>query len=188
MELTEVPDSLVVLGGGSVALELAQLFARLGSTVTMLVRSRLASKEEPEVSKALQEVFADECIRVVRRAVPPRVVRDTATTFTPFGQAVIAMLIRLGQVGQGSQNHLGRLAAMDVATAKGVVDRLKAKGLARSRPVPDERRRSVISLTTQGRALIDGLKQAGLEISAETLAPLDAAERQMLIRLLRKIA
>lgn len=60
MELTEVPDSLLVLGGGYVALEQAQLFARLGSTVTLLVRSRLASKEESEVSKALQEVFADE--------------------------------------------------------------------------------------------------------------------------------
>lgn len=68
MELTEVPESLLVLGGGYVALEQAQLFARLGSKVTMLVRSRLASKEEPEVSKALQEVFADEGIRVVRRA------------------------------------------------------------------------------------------------------------------------
>ena len=55
MELAEVPESLLVLGGGYVALEQAQLFARLGSQVTLLVRSRLASKEEPEVSKALQE-------------------------------------------------------------------------------------------------------------------------------------
>ncbi|WP_218682583.1 mercury(II) reductase [Microbacterium sp. BF1] len=84
MELDKVPDSLLVLGGGYVALEMAQLFARLGAKVTLLVRSRLASKEEPEVSKALQEVFADEGIRVVRRAVPTRVARDTAT-----GQVVV---------------------------------------------------------------------------------------------------
>ena len=51
MELSERPDSLLVLGGGYVALELAQMFARLGSKVTLLVRSRLASKEEPEVSR-----------------------------------------------------------------------------------------------------------------------------------------
>lgn len=50
MVLTEVPDSLLVLGGGYVAMEQAQLFARLGARVTMLVRSRLASKEEPEAS------------------------------------------------------------------------------------------------------------------------------------------
>ena len=72
MDLTEVPESMLVLGGGYVALEQAQLFARLGSQVTVLVRSRLASKEEPEVSRTLQEVFADEGIRVVRRAVPTR--------------------------------------------------------------------------------------------------------------------
>ncbi|WP_274638418.1 MULTISPECIES: mercury(II) reductase [Bacteria] len=68
MELEAVPESLLVLGGGYVAMEQAQLFARLGSRVTMLVRSRLASREEPEASKAMMGIFADEGIRVVRRA------------------------------------------------------------------------------------------------------------------------
>lgn len=73
MELEELPDSLLVVGGGFVAVEQAQLFARLGSRVTMLVRSRLLSREEPEVAAALAEVFADEGIEVVRRAVPSEV-------------------------------------------------------------------------------------------------------------------
>lgn len=68
MELGEVPESLLVLGGGYVALEQAQLFARLGSQVTMLVRSRLVSTEEPEASLALASVLTGEGIRVVRRA------------------------------------------------------------------------------------------------------------------------
>ncbi len=79
MELEEVPESLLVLGGGYVALEQAQLFARLGSRVTLLVRSRLASREEPEASRALAGVFADEGIRVVSRAAPSRVAPDRAT-------------------------------------------------------------------------------------------------------------
>ncbi|ABK05635.1 mercuric reductase (plasmid) [Arthrobacter sp. FB24] len=79
MELDEVPESLLVLGGGYVALEQAQLFSRLGSRVTMLVRSRLTSHEEPEVSKALAGVFADEGIRVVRRATVDSVSLDEAT-------------------------------------------------------------------------------------------------------------
>ncbi|MFI8412371.1 mercury(II) reductase [Paeniglutamicibacter gangotriensis] len=79
MELDEVPESLLVLGGGYVALEMAQLFSRLGSRVTMLVRSRLASQEEPEASKALAGVFADEGIRVVRRATVDTVERDEAS-------------------------------------------------------------------------------------------------------------
>jgi mercuric reductase len=79
MELDEVPESLIVFGGGYVALEQAQLFARLGSKVTMLVRSRLASAEEPEASRALMSVFADEGIRVVRRAAVTSVRTDPGT-------------------------------------------------------------------------------------------------------------
>src|SRR5690606_2508833 len=76
---------------GYVALEQAQLFARLGSQVTVLVRSRLASKEEPEVSRTLQEVFADEGIRVVRRALPTRVFRDAT------GQVVVTADVSGGE-------------------------------------------------------------------------------------------
>jgi mercuric reductase len=79
MDLEEVPESLLVFGGGYVALEQAQLFARLGSKVTMLVRSRLASAEEPEASRALMGVFADEGIRVVRRAAVSSVRTDPDT-------------------------------------------------------------------------------------------------------------
>ncbi|WP_413543567.1 mercury(II) reductase [Citricoccus nitrophenolicus] len=79
MELDEVPASMLVLGGGYVALEQAQLFARLGTKVTMLVRSRLASAEEPEAAHALMDVFADEGIRVVRRATVSSVRTDGAS-------------------------------------------------------------------------------------------------------------
>lgn len=65
MQLDEVPESLLVIGGGYVALEQAQLFARLGTSVTMLVRSRLASHEEPEASEVLVQILADEGIEVV---------------------------------------------------------------------------------------------------------------------------
>ena len=93
MELTAVPKSLLVLGGGYVALEQAQLYARLGAKVTLLVRSRLASKEELEVSNALAEVFSDEGIRMVRRVVPTRVARDAD------GQVVVT-----ADVSGGSQD------------------------------------------------------------------------------------
>lgn len=84
MELQEVPESLLVVGGGYVAVEQAQLFARLGTRVTVLARSRLLSGEEPEVSMALASVFGDEGITVVRRAVPTGVRTDPRT-----GEAVV---------------------------------------------------------------------------------------------------
>lgn len=97
-------------------------------------------------------------------------------------------IIRLAEVGSTSQNHLGRLAAMDVATIKGVVDRLKIKGLVQSEPDLVDKRRSVISLSPKGAALVNDLKKSGHQISADTLAPLSAKEQKTLLKLLIKIS
>ncbi len=63
MELTELPASLVVIGGGFVGLEQAQLFARLGVAVTII--GRLAPHAEPELSSELRKAFLSEGITVV---------------------------------------------------------------------------------------------------------------------------
>lgn len=97
-------------------------------------------------------------------------------------------LVRVAEIGEVSQNHLGRLAAMDVATIKGVVDRLRAKNLIMSRPDKIDKRRTVISLTEHGSALIVDLRSTGLLITRETLAPLSAKEQVTLVALLRKIS
>ena len=96
-------------------------------------------------------------------------------------------LIRIAEHGPVSQNHLGRLAAMDGATIKGVVDRLRDKGLVRSEADPSDRRRSIVSLTKEGQAAIEGLKEDGRQITDETLAPLNMVERKTLTALLKKI-
>lgn len=64
LELSERPDSLLVIGGGYIGCELAQLFARLGSRVTLVTRSRLLPEAEPEVSGALTGYLRDEGIAV----------------------------------------------------------------------------------------------------------------------------
>jgi len=64
MELEELPEHLVVLGGGYVGLELGQTFARLGARVTVLARSRLVSHEDREVSEALAAYLRTEGIDV----------------------------------------------------------------------------------------------------------------------------
>lgn len=97
-------------------------------------------------------------------------------------------LIRVAEEGQVSQNQLGRLAAMDIATIKGVVDRLKAKDLLQVAPDLVDKRRSVISLTERGAVLIEHLHDVGLRISQETLAPLKASEQKTLLALLEKIS
>jgi transposase len=60
-----VPGHLVVLGGGYVGLELAQVFRRFGSRETVIERNDgLAHREDRDVSEALRELFEDEGIEV----------------------------------------------------------------------------------------------------------------------------
>ncbi|MCT2221887.1 mercury(II) reductase [Dietzia cinnamea] len=63
MQLTELPESLVVIGGGYVGMEQAQLFAHLGTRVSVV--GRLAPQAEPELAQRLREVFLDDGITVV---------------------------------------------------------------------------------------------------------------------------
>lgn len=98
-----------------------------------------------------------------------------------------ATLIRLHENGPSSQNELGRAAAMDVATIKGVVGRLRAKGLVTLTAYPGDRRRTLITLTEKSRDMICALHDAGLRITETTLDPLSAAERVTLLALLRRL-
>ncbi len=98
-----------------------------------------------------------------------------------------AALMKLAEQGECSQNELGRRISMDVATIKGVVDRLRSKGLVLLRADPADRRRTMLSLSKEGLALVDGLRRAGAKISAATLAPLSQTEAKTFLKLLRKI-
>ena len=64
-----------------------------------------------------------------------------------------AALAKLAEVGEASQNQLGALVAMDAATIKGVIDRLKARGLVLLSEHKEDRRRLVVSLSAEGRRL-----------------------------------
>jgi len=96
-------------------------------------------------------------------------------------------LIRLAEIGSCSQNDLGRRTSVDVATIKGVVDRLENKDLVAIRNNPDDRRQKIVSLTRHARKTIDQLEQAGLGISRATMKPLTRAEQDQLLCLLRKL-
>ncbi|MEL0108333.1 MAG: mercury(II) reductase [Rhodospirillaceae bacterium] len=64
-ELEELPDSLLVIGGGYIGAEIAQMFARVGVNVTIVFRSRLLPETEPEISKALTGYFREEGMTVL---------------------------------------------------------------------------------------------------------------------------
>jgi len=63
-----LPAQLLVVGGGAVALELAQAFLRLGSQVTLLARGGLLSREDAAIGAGLEKLLAAEGMRVVTQA------------------------------------------------------------------------------------------------------------------------
>jgi pyruvate/2-oxoglutarate dehydrogenase complex dihydrolipoamide dehydrogenase (E3) component len=66
MELDEVPDHLLVLGGSYVGLEFAQMFRRFGSRVTVVQRGKqLMSREDTDVAEAVAEIMRQDGIEVL---------------------------------------------------------------------------------------------------------------------------
>lgn len=92
VELKELPRSLLIVGGGYVALELGQMFRRFGSEVTLLERSEgiLARGYEPEVGPTLADALEAEGIRILTRASVRSVRMD--------GNEVVATVYVGGQV------------------------------------------------------------------------------------------
>jgi pyruvate/2-oxoglutarate dehydrogenase complex dihydrolipoamide dehydrogenase (E3) component len=69
VQLTDLPSSLVVIGGGAIGCELAQVMALFGVQVTVVeVADRLLAPEEPEASAALAQAFAETGIEVLTGA------------------------------------------------------------------------------------------------------------------------
>jgi MarR family transcriptional regulator, lower aerobic nicotinate degradation pathway regulator len=140
------------------------------------------------VNKAKPLYVLDEQIGFILRQVWQRhaaiFARDIGINLTPTQWAALA---KLGETGPCSQNLLGRLTAMDVATIKGVIDRLTARGLTETSPDPEDGRRLLVSLTRTGQQLTEKAASNALAISKETLAPLDAKERETLLALLNKL-
>jgi pyruvate/2-oxoglutarate dehydrogenase complex dihydrolipoamide dehydrogenase (E3) component len=69
VRLTELPASLVVIGGGAIGCELAQVMSLFGVQVTLVeVADRLVALEEPEASQELERAFAESGIQVLTGA------------------------------------------------------------------------------------------------------------------------
>ncbi len=92
MELTELPESLIIIGGGYVALELGQMFSRFGSDITILERGPhvLHRGYEPEIGLTIQDILADEGL-VIRTNTRVQRVRPEG------GGVVVTVSTRSGQ-------------------------------------------------------------------------------------------
>ncbi|KWV43551.1 MarR family transcriptional regulator [Bradyrhizobium macuxiense] len=146
------------------------------------------SAQKRGVKAAKPAYVLDDQIGFILRQVSQRhamiFARDIGISLTPTQWAALS---KLSEVGACSQNQLGRLTSMDVATIKGVIDRLTARGLTETSPDPNDGRRLLVSLTRVGQQMAEKGAPNALAISKETLAPLDAKERDTLMTLLGKL-
>lgn len=142
-----------------------------------------------EKAEAPEYLLEDQVGHLLRRAHQ----RHTAIFQSNIGDDQLtplqfAALMKLADVGETSQNQLGRLTAMDAATMQGVIKRLIARGLIERRPDPGDRRRLLLTLSKDGETLVAQATARGHEITDRTLHPLSSAERQAFLKLLRRLS
>lgn len=77
LELKELPEHLLVIGGGYVGMEFAQMYRRFGSRITMIVRSdRLSKTEDEDISLEIHKLFRDENIDIRLNAETLKIRKD----------------------------------------------------------------------------------------------------------------
>ena len=103
---------------------------------------------------------------------------------TPTQFAVLAKLVETGAL---SQNALGRITAMDAATVKGVVDRLVKRGLLTTSRDDKDKRRTIVDLSEEGRALYHEVEPRARLITEQTLAPLNRREQEAFLAMLARL-
>jgi pyruvate/2-oxoglutarate dehydrogenase complex dihydrolipoamide dehydrogenase (E3) component len=117
MELEEVPEHLVVLGGGYVGLEFAQLFRRLGSRVTVVQRgAQVLAQEDPDVAEEVTAILRQDGVEVLLQSTPLHAaqVGDSALTLrvgTPGGERTLTgthLLAAAGRIPNTAELQLGR--------------------------------------------------------------------------------
>lgn len=161
IEADERPDSLVVLGGGAVGVELAQVFARFGTQVSVVeVLDRLIANEEPQAGEVLAEVFHREGIAVHTGVEVVAADRDGDRLSLRLGNGTRVggsrLLVATGRKADLRSLGLAAVGVDESARWVSVDENLKVKGTDGTWAVGD--------LTGQGAFTHVAMYQAGIAI------------------------
>jgi pyruvate/2-oxoglutarate dehydrogenase complex dihydrolipoamide dehydrogenase (E3) component len=124
MELDEVPEHLLVLGGGYVGLEFAQMFRRFGSEVTVVQRDKqLLTREDADVAEAVAEILRQDGVEVLletqaQRAEQTEDGKIRLTISTPEGESALEGSHLLAAAGRPPNTDRLNLEAAGVETDK----------------------------------------------------------------------
>ena len=124
MELGELPEHLLVLGGSYVGLEFAQMFRRFGSEVTVVQRGgQLMGREDPDVAEAVAEILREDGIEVLlgtqaRRAAQDEDGKILLTVETSEGERTLVGTHLLVAAGRPPNTETLNLGTAGIATDK----------------------------------------------------------------------
>jgi MarR family transcriptional regulator, lower aerobic nicotinate degradation pathway regulator len=146
----------------------------------------MASKTTPPVSELYD--FHDQIGHLLRRAYQRHVAIFQEAI--PDSQLTAAQFVALSAVKERkgcSLNDIVKTTAIDQATIRGVVERLKARELVEVTPDPTDGRKLVVSATAHGEKLIDETVPFAMQVTERTYGSLNPGERVALQFLLRKM-
>jgi len=120
MELDAVPEHLLILGGGDIALEFGQLFRRFGSRVTLVEsRGQLLAREDPDVAEAILKILRQDGVEVLLNATATRVTQADGIRLEVEHQGSSTILVGshlLVATGRVPNSDTLNLAAAEIQT------------------------------------------------------------------------
>jgi pyruvate/2-oxoglutarate dehydrogenase complex dihydrolipoamide dehydrogenase (E3) component len=120
MELDAVPEHLLILGGGYIALEFGQLFRRFGSRVTIVERgSQLLAREDPDIAEAILKILQQDGVEVLLNATATRVTQADGIRLEVEHQGSSTILVGshlLVATGRVPNSDTLNLAAAEIQT------------------------------------------------------------------------
>lgn len=117
MDLGEVPEHLIILGGGYIGLEFGQMFRRFGADVTIIQRGpQLLPREDPDVAEAVADILREEGVTVTLETDTERVSAENGVTLTLEGGGTVTGSHLLAATGRTPNTERLGLEAAGVET------------------------------------------------------------------------
>ncbi|SMP80823.1 MarR family winged helix-turn-helix transcriptional regulator [Noviherbaspirillum suwonense] len=148
----------------------------------------MPTPDSPNPAPAAEYVFSDQVGHLLRRAYQRHVaifqhtISDAQLTAAQF-----VVLCAVRQFVSCSLSEIVKTTAIDQATMRGIIERLKAREVIRVSHDAHDRRKVLVSLTPAGEEIIDATVPAALAVSEATFGNLNPAERVAMLYLLRKM-
>ena len=149
------------------------------------------AKPELELLNAVpanEYVFSDQVGHLLRRAYQRHVaIFQQTISDTQLTAAQFVVLCAIRQFVSCSLSEIVKTTAIDQATMRGIIDRLKARQVIRVSHDEKDRRKVLVSLTAAGERIVDATVPAAFAVSEATYGNLNSAERVAILYLLRKM-